>query len=186
MSMSYHQFVEYAVSLKNHSDTIDDGWAMCEYTNALDNKVIKYLTKKEMLKRTKHLLNSDDSELESTDDSHIMCEYHILYNLSYTCPDLYFNMWRMNGKLLSLKHIWSLVHSSLKEPLIADKWNALTQKEHPLKNVPFFTLHPCQTTHIMKLLGFSEKKDIKSPIELFCPASKEGRMCQMLIRTILL
>lgn len=33
--MSYHQFVEYAVSLKNHSDTIDDGWAMCEYTNAL-------------------------------------------------------------------------------------------------------------------------------------------------------
>ncbi|XP_050439374.1 ubiquitin-like-conjugating enzyme ATG10 isoform X3 [Adelges cooleyi] len=127
MSMSYHQFVEYAVSLKNHSDTIDDGWAMCEYTNALDNKVIKYLTKKEMLKRTKHLLNSDDSD----------------------------------GKLLSLKHIWSLVHSSLKEPLIADKWNALTQKEHPLKNVPFFTLHPCQTTHIMKLLGFSEKKDIK-------------------------
>jgi len=31
MSMTYQQFVEYATDLKNHSDSIDDGWNIRQY-----------------------------------------------------------------------------------------------------------------------------------------------------------
>jgi len=31
MSMTYQQFVDYATDLKNHSDSINDGWSLCQY-----------------------------------------------------------------------------------------------------------------------------------------------------------
>lgn len=31
MSMTYQQFVDYATDLKSHSDSIDDGWSLCQY-----------------------------------------------------------------------------------------------------------------------------------------------------------
>lgn len=37
MSMTYEQFVEYALALKHHSDSIDDGWSICEYQSPMVN-----------------------------------------------------------------------------------------------------------------------------------------------------
>jgi len=34
----------------------------------------------------------------------------------------------LDGKLLSLEHVWSLVHYFLKENIERDKWNAITQE----------------------------------------------------------
>lgn len=34
----------------------------------------------------------------------IVCEYHILYNPSYSCPDVFFNMW-YTGNLLNIYKI---------------------------------------------------------------------------------
>lgn len=34
----------------------------------------------------------------------------------------------LDGKLLSLEQIWTLVHSNFKPNLIRDKWNAITQE----------------------------------------------------------
>lgn len=35
MSMTYEQFIKYAVDLKKHSDSIDDDWNFCEYQNPM-------------------------------------------------------------------------------------------------------------------------------------------------------
>jgi len=40
---------------------------------------------------------------------------------------MYYNSY-LDGKLLSLEHVWSLVHSFLKQNVIHDKWNAITQE----------------------------------------------------------
>lgn len=41
--MSYEQFVSYAVDLKNHSDSIDDDWNLCEHLNPMVNSSLKLL-----------------------------------------------------------------------------------------------------------------------------------------------
>lgn len=35
MSITYEQFIEYALELKNHSDSIDDDWNFCEYRSSM-------------------------------------------------------------------------------------------------------------------------------------------------------
>lgn len=35
MAMSYEQFVDYVLDLKNHSDSIDDDWNICVYQNSM-------------------------------------------------------------------------------------------------------------------------------------------------------
>lgn len=37
MSMTYEKFVDYALDLKNLSDSIDDGWNICEHLNPVVN-----------------------------------------------------------------------------------------------------------------------------------------------------
>ncbi|XP_050530345.1 ubiquitin-like-conjugating enzyme ATG10 [Daktulosphaira vitifoliae] len=156
MSISYDQFIKYAMDLKAHSDLIDDNWIISEYVNPLENKIVKYLSKNQVLKAKKCDIDESGSEYDNTNTLlDIMCEYHVLYSPTYCCPDLYFNMWFTDGRLLSLENIWSLVNLSLKNSLIADKWNAITQKYHPMKNIPFYTLHPCKTTEIIELLSSS-------------------------------
>ncbi|XP_025409142.1 ubiquitin-like-conjugating enzyme ATG10 [Sipha flava] len=159
MSMTYDQFMEYALDFKNHSDSIDDGWNIHEYKNQMTGSIIKYLVKKEMQKMNKFLANPHNSEFHLEEDSEtIICEYHVLYNPSYSSPDMFFNMWFTNGKLLSIEHIWSRVHSFVKQQVNNDKWNAITQKEHPLSGIPFFRVHPCKNTHILDNLGVSSVK----------------------------
>ncbi|XP_026818572.1 ubiquitin-like-conjugating enzyme ATG10 isoform X2 [Rhopalosiphum maidis] len=66
-----------------------------------------------------------------------------------------------DGKLLPLEHVWSLVHYSIKESVVHDKWNAITQEMHPFSSTPFFRLHPCKNTHVLEMLGFSSKNNYK-------------------------
>ncbi|XP_022164671.1 ubiquitin-like-conjugating enzyme ATG10 isoform X1 [Myzus persicae] len=161
MSMTYQQFVEYATDLKNHSDSIDDGWNIRQYQCPMNGSFDNYLIKKEIQKKNTSSLKFDHSDSHTEDNIPIVCEYHILYNLSYSCPDVYFNMWYTDGKLLSLEHVWSLVHSFLKQNVVNDKWNAITQEMHPFFNTPFFRLHPCKNTHVLEMLGFSSKNNNK-------------------------
>ncbi|XP_060848070.1 ubiquitin-like-conjugating enzyme ATG10 isoform X2 [Rhopalosiphum padi] len=155
MSMTYQQFVEHATDLKKHSDSIDDGWNFREYRCPVNESRIRYLVKKHIQKMNESSLKSDHSEHKIP----IVCEYHILYNPSYSCPDVFFNMWYTDGKLLSLEHIWSLVHYFIKESVVHDKWNAITQEMHPFSSTPFFRLHPCKNTHVLEMLGFSSKNN---------------------------
>ncbi|XP_042243183.1 ubiquitin-like-conjugating enzyme ATG10 [Homarus americanus] len=99
-----------------------------------------------------------DEQLEMTDPSAVEIlkpkffftyEYHILYSLSHSVPTLYFNAWHSSGKLLTLEEIWKSVNSQFKEQINQNKWESLTQKEHPLLGQPFFQLHPCYTGKLM-------------------------------------
>ncbi|KAE9533448.1 hypothetical protein AGLY_009086 [Aphis glycines] len=159
MSMTYQQFVDYATDLKSHSDFIDDGWSLCQYQCPMNENYIKYLVKKKIQKMNKYSLKSDHSDSHTENNIPVVCEYHILYNPSYSCPDVFFNMWSTDGKLLSLEHVWSLVHYFLKENVERDKWNAITQEIHPFFSTPFFRLHPCKNTHVLEMLGFSSKNN---------------------------
>ncbi|ESO94518.1 hypothetical protein LOTGIDRAFT_67210, partial [Lottia gigantea] len=77
-------------------------------------------------------------------------EYHIVYSSSYSVPVLYFNVYKADGKLLSLENIWKIVPDVYQQELQADKWSILTQQEHPLLGRPFYQLHPCHTEMMMK------------------------------------
>ncbi|XP_060856590.1 ubiquitin-like-conjugating enzyme ATG10 isoform X2 [Metopolophium dirhodum] len=128
MSMTYQQFVEYATDLKYHSDSIDDGWSLRQYQCPMI-----------LLRKTK---------------------FQLFVNITYcTIQVIRAQMCSLicDGKLLSLEHVWSLVHSFLKQNVVHDKWNAITQEMHPFSNSPFFRLHPCKNTHVLEMLGFSSK-----------------------------
>ncbi|VVC26943.1 Hypothetical protein CINCED_3A005843 [Cinara cedri] len=129
MSLTYKEFIDYALDFKNHSDSIDDDWNICEHKNPMNGSTVIYLAKKKMQTFKKTSLNSNQSEFQGEKNIYpVMCEYHILYNSSYSCPDMFFNMWYTDGKLLSLEDIWSMVHSIFKQNIEHDKWNFITQK----------------------------------------------------------
>lgn len=79
----------------------------------------------------------------------ITYEYHIVYNFGHSVPTLYFNAWYSSGKLLTLEEIWKRVHSQFSKQIWENKWESLTQTEHPLLGRPFFQLHPCHTAKLM-------------------------------------
>nr|XP_045587118.1 ubiquitin-like-conjugating enzyme ATG10 [Procambarus clarkii] len=108
--------------------------------------------------RTEENLTQCNDKLEPYDPSalndlsaknFITFEYHVVYSLSHSVPTLYFNAWNSAGKLLTLEEVWGLVHSHFSEQILNNKWESLTQKEHPLLGRPFFQLHPCHTAKLM-------------------------------------
>jgi ubiquitin-like-conjugating enzyme ATG10 len=114
--------------------------------------------------------------------------YHILYSASYAAPVLYFNvfglgmmcdlMFQLNthtvedGVPLGLEEVWTeLPHRYQNKDT---QWTFITQKvlllsrttlniqplqEHPLLGVPFYHLHPCETSKLMALVLNNKQKD---------------------------
>ncbi|XP_076600548.1 ubiquitin-like-conjugating enzyme ATG10 [Chaetodon auriga] len=77
-------------------------------------------------------------------------EYHILYSCSYSTPVLYFRVFTLEGRSLSLEEVWSSVHPNFRLRLQKNPLNTITMQEHPLLGQPFFMLHPCRTEEFMK------------------------------------
>ena len=77
-----------------------------------------------------------------------MCEYHVIYSLSYRVPVLYFTASYSNGRLVPLSELWKLLPT---EQVCSydGKRDILTQTEHPLLQRPFYCLHPCNTAKAM-------------------------------------
>jgi len=81
----------------------------------------------------------------------LKCDYHIVYSLSYSVPVMYFNMSFPTGKLLSVDEVCKFLNKSIQE---------VSQQEHPILHTPFFTLHPCHTSEIMKTLLKAHKSGL--------------------------
>lgn len=79
----------------------------------------------------------------------IKYEYHVLYSCSYQVPVLYFRASLLDGRPLTLEHIWEGVHECYKTRLQQGPWETITQQEHPILGQPFFVLHPCKTNEFM-------------------------------------
>lgn len=54
--------------------------------------------------QTKYLIFLFLEFFKENDYSPVICEYHILYNPSYLCPDMFFNMWSTGNYTSIHKH----------------------------------------------------------------------------------
>jgi hypothetical protein len=96
------------------------------------------------------------------------CEYHIVYSAAYNVPMLLLDAtWCSTGKPLSFEDITTLLLSRYDqdtEAALSGKrtYDAmLSQEEHPILSRPFYALHPCQTSAVMKtvILGARDVND---------------------------
>lgn len=122
MTLSYEEFLKDIFRFLDLSNPARDGWSLREIDD------VKYLCKK-----------------SSFLDQNWLCDYHVVYNVSYSVPTLYFSVTKVTGELVSLKELWP--HLSVSE---SNKWSMITQTEHPLLSTPYFYVHPCHTASMMK------------------------------------
>lgn len=98
------------------------------------------------------LLEMRSLELEDSPGGTIVsCQYDIVYSQSFLVPVLYFNMSKCDGRMLTLEQVWSTTVSKYSD--ISDLWTFVSQQDHPILHIPFFTLHPCCHEDIMNKLS---------------------------------
>nr|CAD7610194.1 unnamed protein product [Timema genevievae] len=140
------------------SDDIGDGWSMQGSREQVGGG---YLVKKTSspLDSELNLVNMEEPLQEDPGTSphdntsiHLTWEYDILYNVSYAVPVLYFNAWKPSGALLTLDEMSRQVPDIFQGRLHQNRWNFLTQQEHPILRRPYFYLHPCQTACILEAM----------------------------------
>ena len=90
-----------------------------------------------------------ESEEEARTPVVVLCEYHVIYSLSYRVPVLYFTASYSNGRLVSLAELWKLLPAG-QVCGCSGRRDILTQTEHPLLQRPFYCLHPCNTAKAMR------------------------------------
>ncbi|KAF9579199.1 hypothetical protein BGW38_004634, partial [Lunasporangiospora selenospora] len=98
---------------------------------------------------------------DTMEDDYLSVTYHIVYSPSFQVPVLYFNACRSNGLILPLEQIY--------ESLVPNDWRTgvrnaglsggISQQDHPVLNVPFFYLHPCETVPLMETVQSGQNFD---------------------------
>ncbi|KAK4880309.1 hypothetical protein RN001_008455 [Aquatica leii] len=155
-AMSWDAFLKCIDELKSFSDELNDEWVLHKLH---DGENGAYLTKKVrrqtfsqidggLISFEENLLVDESVPVNGDVTTH---EYHVVYSSSYACPVLCLNIWRSNGSLLTIEECW--VKFSFSSD---DKYNTLTQMEHPVLMKPFITLHPCKTAELIGTFGNSK------------------------------
>jgi len=104
----------------------------------------------------------------------VTAEYHVLYSPTYRVPVLYFNAYYADGSPLPRteleQHVFSSIHvDALKKSSLIHQ-GAISQHDHPLLNLPFYFIHPCDTASLMAQLHMPEATSyIASWISFFGP-----------------
>ncbi|KAF5277744.1 hypothetical protein FQR65_LT03724 [Abscondita terminalis] len=136
-SLSFHiswdEFFKCIGELKSFSDELNDHWILHKLH---DDENGAYLTKK-----IRTNISQNDEQLTDFEENFT----------SYACPVLCLNIWRNNGSLLTIEECWEKFYFSSD-----DKYNTLTQMEHPVLMKPFITLHPCKTAELIGTLRNSK------------------------------
>lgn len=164
--LSAEQFAQEAADFVTKSQLLHDNWRIEQVDT---NPESVYLVKNSVcqLQLQIHLADSaldsciSASDIEIAEDTEstlhessvaetISFEYHIIYSLSYAVPVLYFNAFKANGRLLTLDELLSVIPCQFS---VQDKWQFITQHEHPILGRPFFQLHPCHTETMMSKLN---------------------------------
>ncbi|XP_024366919.1 ubiquitin-like-conjugating enzyme ATG10 [Physcomitrium patens] len=103
--------------------------------------------------------------------------YHVVYNESYRVPMLFLQGRLQDGRPLR----WDSVLRDLPvgSQLVSNqsRWTFLTQEDHPLIHRPWFALHPCGTSEIMRLVlsDFSQHQE-KDSVPISKVLEKSGDM----------
>lgn len=179
--ISYAEFVKSCQFFININKNLEDDWREVKDDVDLTYYLVKQRCSHGHLfssKSEKNILENDDSlslkELESELPEDPLCinkenldifsiEYHIVYNMGFCVPILYFNIWDENGKLFCLTDVWK-IFANLYPEILHDKWNSITQGHHPHNGKPYFYCHPCNTEKVMKFMkkhDSEEYEDVK-------------------------
>lgn len=168
VSMDLPTFKEQCERFLSVSDRIKDGWTIIQ-ANSLSTCDF-YLKKRISRILNVETSNSNPEECEpgnepeitdfedpsSEDTSNfpetVTWEYHVIFSESYGVPVLYFNCWKNDGSILRYEEILSWLHSEMKSQLIENRWQSITQQEHPVLGRPFYMLHPCKTAEYLNLI----------------------------------
>ncbi|KAF9916828.1 E2-like conjugating enzyme atg10 [Lobosporangium transversale] len=112
-------------------------------------------------------VNSLSSEAIIQD--YLSVSYHIIFSPSYQVPVLYFNASHPDGTSISLNEIYA--------SLVPEEWRSniqnaglnggISQQDHPILNVPFFYMHPCETVSLMDTVIQSHNNDPNVPQSSF-------------------
>ncbi|XP_077967671.1 ubiquitin-like-conjugating enzyme ATG10 [Styela clava] len=104
------------------------------------------------------LRDIDNNKLQNICDEYLTYECHVIFSHSYSTPVLYFIVHNSNGKMLTLQEVWSECGNYN----FNEKWDFITQVEHPTLLMPYYQLHPCHTAEFMKPLqdmqSYSDKQ----------------------------
>jgi len=107
------------------------------------------------------LQNEDPSEykpINSCMHDIVTYEYDIIYNISHSVPTLYFQVRSRFGTVYDLDDILSTaVHKNFASQIMFNKWESLTQTEHPIRGVPCYMIHPCKTPLLLEKIGVAVK-----------------------------
>ncbi|KAG0055064.1 hypothetical protein BGZ83_009700 [Gryganskiella cystojenkinii] len=97
----------------------------------------------------------------ATTDAFLSVSYHIVFSPSYQVPVLYFNAFRPDGTAIGLEEIY--------ESLVPEEWRSsvrdaglsggISQQDHPLLNVPYFYMHPCETVSLMETILKNQEQE---------------------------
>ncbi|KAI1319847.1 hypothetical protein EDD11_002841 [Mortierella claussenii] len=99
------------------------------------------------------LVNTSMSS-HSVSQDFLSVSYHIVFSPSYQVPVLYFNACRPDGRTIPLEEIY--------DSLVPEEWRGsirnaglnggISQQDHPVLNVPYFYMHPCETVALMETI----------------------------------
>ncbi|CAL8472263.1 g11805 [Coccomyxa elongata] len=118
----------------------------------------------------------DGAALGNAAASVLLYDYHVAYHPSYSVPILLFRgRSRTDGTLLMWEEIMEDLPEASRELAGADagRWTFITQQEHPVLRTPWFSLHPCETAALMRLLLAPAGADV-SPAVADISAFAEG------------
>ncbi|XP_067009438.1 ubiquitin-like-conjugating enzyme ATG10 [Anabrus simplex] len=158
-TVTWEEFLTFSQQIVKISDDICDGWRL---EGSGDIPGSTYLVKKLVKPSSESIPFLKDTDGEFVEDhdfqinsasSTCSWEYHVLYCPSYSVPVLYFNAWKSDGCILGLEEMWTLCQEYFQGQFQEDKWNILSQKEHPNLRRPFFHLHPCRTAQLLSCIG---------------------------------
>ncbi|XP_076032165.1 autophagy-related 10 [Oratosquilla oratoria] len=208
-SMNYEEFVEACKDFESMSSKFSDGWELVTVSEPTSSvylkkkvscvkKSVKYnppgvadaAEQDKACEDGDEVVVLENGELSEIHDPSAVSEegegelltydYHIVYSIAHSVPVLYFNAYNSSGKLLTLDEIWDSIPETHKEQVLANRWESLTQQEHPLLGRPFFQLHPCGTAKLMTLalektgpqtISKKEGKYIASWLSMFGPVA---------------
>ncbi|GIX71188.1 ubiquitin-like-conjugating enzyme ATG10 [Caerostris darwini] len=152
MTLEFEKFKIYAEEFASISSQLGDEWVIKrskigENVNIyLEKRIVKSYNEESENKNTS---NISSDEIEFLSPSYIIFVYHIIYSQSYSVPVLWFTAHYEDGKLLSLEELWKSIPNCFKTNEPNTKWNMLTQQEHPILGIPYFTVHPCYTADLL-------------------------------------
>uniref|UniRef100_A0A1B6CTH3 Ubiquitin-like-conjugating enzyme ATG10 n=1 Tax=Clastoptera arizonana TaxID=38151 RepID=A0A1B6CTH3_9HEMI len=172
--MTWEEFLKYVYHFLSVSDEVKEGWTWKELRLGLGGSYLVQQRRERVnnVNEDNYSINGEDfkeqledeeeNDICSIDSNHevLTWEYHVLYNPSYATPVLYFNVWNASGKLLALDDVWKMLN--VPSHALVEKWQLVTQQEHPLLMRPFFQLHPCKTSQLLSNFSMSKVNPLVS------------------------